>query len=56
MFIIKFLFFSFTKSEKRRAEQVLPGVLVPVEEEEEVGKRYNRVDMVQIYLIYYTNF
>jgi hypothetical protein len=41
-------FFSFTKSENRRAEQVLPGGwLVPVGREEAVGKGCERVSIVQ---------
>jgi hypothetical protein len=41
------LFFFFTKSDNRRAEQVL-SVDSPVGGEEDVGKGYNRVNVVQI--------
>jgi hypothetical protein len=41
-------FFSFTKSNNNTAEEVLPGVLVPVEGEEKVGKGYRLVNMLEI--------
>jgi hypothetical protein len=41
-------FFSFTKSENRRMEQVLPGGLGTSGRVEEVGKGCGRVNIVQI--------
>jgi hypothetical protein len=43
---IKCLFFSFTKSENRRVEQVLPGVVGTIGRGEEVGKGHGRVNIV----------
>jgi hypothetical protein len=50
-----FFSFSFTKSENRRAEQVLPGVLSTSGHGEEVGKGGRRVNMVQILCNMYVN-
>jgi hypothetical protein len=47
----KMFFFSFTKSEDRRVEQVLPGEVGTSGIGEEVGKGCGRVNIVQILCI-----
>jgi hypothetical protein len=44
----KMLFFSFTKPENKRAEQILPGGVGTSGSGEEVGKRCRRMDVVEI--------
>jgi hypothetical protein len=51
----KCLFYFFTKTENRRAENVLSGGLVPVGGGEDVGRRCRRVNMYKYYVHIYSN-